>query len=65
MPELLYLKVVLTLLRAHVAELRQHSEDGYTTETLIITAALALAAAAAVVVIVAKIRSKARQISGA
>lgn len=64
MPELLYLKTVVALLRAHVSELRRNGEDGYTTETLVITAALALAAVAALTIIVAKIRQKANQISG-
>ena len=44
MPEILQLRTVLALLRAHVAELRrQGAEDGYTTETLNITAFLVAA----------------------
>ena len=55
MPEILQLRTVLAFLRAHVTELRRRlgSEDGYTTETLIITALLVAAAVVAGGIIVA------------
>jgi hypothetical protein len=67
MPEILQLRTVLALLRAHVAELRrcQGAEDGYTTETLIITALLVAAAVVAGGIIVALIMRKANELSGA
>jgi hypothetical protein len=66
MPEILQLRMVLALLRAHVAEFRrQGSEDGYTTETLIITALLVAAAVVAGGIIVALIMRKANELSGA
>jgi hypothetical protein len=58
--------MVLALLRAQVAELRrQGAEDGYTTETLIITALLVAAAVVAGGIIVALIMRKANELSGA
>ena len=66
MPEILQLRMVLALLRAHVADLRcQGAEDGYTTETLIITALLVAAAVVAGGIIVALIMRKANELSGA
>ena len=66
MPEILQLRTVLAVLRAHAAELRrQGSEDGYTTETLIITALLVAAAVVAGGIIVALIMRKANELSGA
>ena len=66
MPEILQLWTVLAVLRAQVAELRrQGAEDGYTTETLIITALLVAAAVVAGGVIVALIMRKANELSGA
>jgi hypothetical protein len=66
MPEILQLRMVLALLRAQVAELRrQGAEDGYTTETLIITALLVAAAVVAGGIIVALIMRKANELSGA
>jgi hypothetical protein len=66
MPEILQLRMVLAVLRAHVAELRrQGPEDGYTTETLIITALLVAAAVVAGGIIVALIMRKANELSGA
>lgn len=66
MPEILQLSIVLALLRAQVAELRrQGAEDGYTTETLIITALLVAAAVVAGGIIVALIMRKANELSGA
>jgi hypothetical protein len=66
MPEIFHLRMVLALLRAHVAELcRQGGEDGYTTETLVITALLVAAAVVAGGIIVAVIMRKAAAISGA
>jgi hypothetical protein len=63
MLEHFHLNAVLALLRAHLAQLRR--QDGYTTETVIVTALLITAALAAGVIIVAKIMEKAAQISGA
>jgi hypothetical protein len=58
--------MVLAVLRAQVAELRrQGAEDGYTTETLIITALLVAAAVVAGGIIVALIMRKANELSGA
>ena len=66
MPEILQLRTVLALLRAHATELRrQGGEDGYTTETLIITALLVAAAVVAGGIIVALIMRKANELSGA
>ncbi|HEV8163156.1 MAG TPA: hypothetical protein VGR74_01675 [Actinomycetota bacterium] len=66
MPEILQLRMVLALLRAQVADLRrQGAEDGYTTETLIITALLVAAAVVAGGIIVALIMRKANELSGA
>jgi hypothetical protein len=66
MPEILQLRMVLAVLRAQVAELRrQGAEDGYTTETLIITALLVAAAVVAGGIIVALIMRKANELSGA
>jgi hypothetical protein len=66
MPEILQLRMVLAVLRAHVTELRrQGAEDGYTTETLIITALLVAAAVVAGGIIVALIMRKANELSGA
>ena len=66
MPEILQLRTVLAVLQAQVAELRrQGSEDGYTTETLIITALLVAAAVVAGGIIVALIMRKANELSGA
>ena len=66
MPKILQLRMVLALLRAQVAELRrQGAEDGYTTETLIITALLVAAAVVAGGIIVALIMRKANELSGA
>jgi hypothetical protein len=65
-PEILQLRMVLAALRAHATELRrQGGEDGYTTETLIITALLVAAAVVAGGILVAVIMRKANQISGA
>jgi hypothetical protein len=58
-----HLNAVLALLRAQLAKLQR--QDGYTTETVIVTALLIGAAVAAGVIIVAKILEKAAQISGA
>jgi hypothetical protein len=66
MPEILQLRMVLAVLRAQVADLRrQGAEDGYTTETLIITALLVAAAVVAGGIIVALIMRKANELSGA
>jgi hypothetical protein len=66
MPEILQLRMAVARLRAHVGQLRrQGGEDGYTTETLIITALLVAAAVVAGGILVAVIMRKANQISGA
>jgi hypothetical protein len=66
MPEILQFRMVLAVLRAQVADLRrQGAEDGYTTETLIITALLVAAAVVAGGIIVALIMRKANELSGA
>jgi hypothetical protein len=66
MPDILQLRMVLAVLRAQLAELRrQGAEDGYTTETLIITALLVAAAVVAGGIIVALIMRKANELSGA
>jgi hypothetical protein len=43
-----YLTVIWSRLRANVQQLRDHPDDGYTTETVIITAILAALALAVV-----------------
>jgi hypothetical protein len=63
MPELTLLNLVTTLLRDRVAGLlRADRESGYTTETVIIVAALAVAALAVVAIIATKLNNKANSI---
>lgn len=64
MPELTLLSLVTTLLRHRAAELwRADREGGYTTETVIIVAALAVAALAVVAIIATKLNNKANSIN--
>ncbi|PNE38176.1 MULTISPECIES: hypothetical protein [Streptomyces] len=57
-------KTLTRLLRAHLAEVRQHarSDAGYTTETVLITALLVILALSVVGIIVAKVTAKAKAI---
>ncbi|MCC3654015.1 hypothetical protein DMH02_009790 [Streptomyces sp. WAC 00631] len=55
----------LTLrVRAHLADLRRHlrEDDGYTTETVVVTALLAILALTVVGIIIAKVTAKANGI---
>jgi hypothetical protein len=67
MPEILYLRAFLALLRGHLAELRRQDPvaGSFSVETAIIAGLLALAAAGLVAVIVSKIAEKQALISGA
>ncbi|MHB6910177.1 hypothetical protein [Streptomyces sp. DB-54] len=59
-------KTMARLLRAHLAEVRQHArargDAGYTTETVLITALLVILALSVVGIIVAKVTAKAKAI---
>jgi hypothetical protein len=64
MPELTLLNLLARLLRDRVTELfRADREAGYTTETVIIVAALAVAALAVTFIIGTKLRDKANSIN--
>ncbi|MFJ5680825.1 hypothetical protein [Streptomyces sp. NPDC093097] len=56
-------KTLSRLLEAHIAKIRSAPKDGgYTTETVVITAALVLLALAVVGIIVGKVTNKAKGI---
>ncbi|OIK01062.1 hypothetical protein BIV25_06070 [Streptomyces sp. MUSC 14] len=59
-----HLDTLARLVRAHLAEIREqtHSDAGYTTETIIVTALLAILGLTVVGIIVAKVTAKANGI---
>lgn len=59
-----HLPMLLQALRTHIADIRQAAsrDDGYTTETIVVTALLAVLALAVVGIIAAKVTSRANGI---
>ncbi|MGA2830809.1 MAG: hypothetical protein ABSF03_32390 [Streptosporangiaceae bacterium] len=58
-PQIQLLRAVWAMLRARAATLNRHRDDGYTTETVVITALLAALAIAAVALIARAVIAKA------
>ena len=63
LPELIFLRHLLTTLAARWQALRAEPDAGYSTEAVIVTALLAALALAAVGIIVAKVIAKANSIT--
>jgi hypothetical protein len=58
-----FLRDVGTALRARLAWLRSHRDDGYTTETVVVIALLVALAIAAIAIIAAKVLAKANSLN--
>ena len=63
MPELILIRHLLAAIRERWADLREESEAGYTTETVVVTALLVAMAIAVIAIIAAKVFSTANNIS--
>jgi len=64
MPALLgYLRLILAVLRARIAEVRREGDAGYTTETVVVIALLVALAIAAIAIITAKVLAKAHSLN--
>ena len=62
MPELTVLRMLMTLLRSRLADMRDDDRGSPTIETVLIAAGLAAAAIAAVTIIALKVTNKANNI---
>lgn len=62
MPELIYIRTLMGLLRGRLSAARAQSQGSVSTEQVIITAVLAALAIAVTAIIVAKVTSKANSI---
>ena len=58
-----YLRLILALLRARIAEVRREGDAGYTTETVVVIALLVALAIAAIAIITAKVLAKANSLN--